>query len=66
MSTDAEWAAMGRELAKTLIRFAHDRDDREKKAIAEQHTAICAEYRRELGEQATQAADKANDDAQPE
>ena len=62
MSTDAEWAAMGRELAKTLIRFAHDRDDRDKKAIAEQHTAICAEYRRELYEQ----ADKANDDAQPE
>jgi hypothetical protein len=62
MSTDAEWAAMGRELARTLIRFAHDRDDRDKKAIAEQHTAICAEYRHELYEQ----ADKANDEAQPE
>ena len=66
MATEAQWASMGRELAKTLMRFARDRDDRDKKEIAAQHTTICAEYRRELDDQATQAADKANDDAQPE
>jgi len=51
MATEAQWASMGRELAKTLIRFARDRDDRDKKEIAAQHTTICAEYRRELDEQ---------------
>ena len=63
MSTDAEWAAMGRELAKTLIRFAHDRDDRDKKAVAELHTTIGAEYRRELD---AQPPDDGGADAQPE
>ena len=51
MATEAQWASMGRELAKTLMRFARDRDDRDKKEIAAQHTSICAEYRRELDEQ---------------
>jgi hypothetical protein len=51
MATEAQWASMGRELAKTLMRFARDRDDRDKKEIAAQHTTICAEYRRELDEQ---------------
>jgi hypothetical protein len=51
MATEAQWASMGRELAKTLMRFARDRDDRDKKEIAAQHTSICAAYRAELDEQ---------------
>lgn len=53
--SDATVAAIGRNLAATLQRFAHDRDTTSKNEIARLHTELCAVWRDEIKEKEAQA-----------
>jgi len=48
MPNDSYFAGIARELAQALIRFARERRDDDKKAIAALHTSLCAAYREEM------------------
>jgi hypothetical protein len=47
MASDARLAALARKLGVTLIRFAYDRRDDDRKQIAVLHTELCAMVRTE-------------------
>jgi hypothetical protein len=48
MNDDKTMAALGRDLADTLSRYAHDRRPDDQKEIARLHTELCAARRIEL------------------
>jgi ribonuclease D len=57
--SDKQLAAIARNLAKTLIRFARERDEPGRKEITILQTELCAVYRAELEQQ--QVAEPAPD-----
>jgi hypothetical protein len=54
---DAAMAALARRLGATLIRFARDRRDDDKKQIAVLHTELCAAYRAEIHAEIAETAE---------
>jgi hypothetical protein len=48
--SDASMAAIARDLAKALNKWARERGDAEKKAVAQAQADLCAAYRAELDE----------------
>lgn len=54
--SDMKIAHIGRELAHTLNKFAHDRDPEQRKQIAELYTRLCGAVRDEAAEDAAEQA----------
>lgn len=48
--SDATIASVGRRMAETLMKFAHDRRDEDRKAIAQVQSELCAAVRAEAEE----------------
>jgi hypothetical protein len=55
--SDKQLAAIARNLAKALNKFAHERDDPGRKIIAQIQTELCAVYRQELLDEELARAD---------
>jgi hypothetical protein len=52
--SDANLAAIARDLAKALTKYARERDPMVQKDIARLHTELCAAYRDELADTASE------------
>jgi hypothetical protein len=68
MATDTEWAAKGRELAETKLRWARDRRPDDAKAVAVIEGEMCREFEAEQRAAVApqQTATETEGDAQPE